>query len=230
MIIRNNILRHNDMALNYHAITGMALDSTTLIFSITVGSWLSEETSGTAAPALTTVLDVRYGEWSAEHAANAKETVEAHPEWTGLPPFRPSPHHLFDMNARTWVDPRTLQDLKDAKWLEVKQARNAAELGPFTYNAMVFDGDLNAQRRLAAYISVSKSALAAGQAFSAEFTLADNTQVTLSAQDFVGIELAKVQAVAAAFAYASVLRGQGEAATTPEEVASVVWAATDPLV
>jgi hypothetical protein len=223
VINRTNILRHNDMALNYHAITGMALDSTTLIFSITVGSWLSEETSGAAAPTLTTVLDVRYGEWSAEHTANAKETVEAHPEWTGLPPFRPSPHHLFDMDTQAWVDPRTLQDLKDAKWLEVKRARNAAELGPFAYNGMAFDGDLNAQRRLAAYISVSKSALAASQDFSAEFTLANNTQVTLSALDFVGIELAKVQAVAAAFALASVLRGQIEAAQTPAELDAIHW-------
>ena len=138
-------------------------------------------------------------------------------------PARPSAHHTFDWTGKAWIDPRTLQDLKDAKWADIKRARDAAELGPFTYDAMEFDGDLNAQRRLAAYISVSKSALAAGQDFSAEFTLADNTQGTLSALDFVGSELAKVQAVAATFAHASALRAQSEAAQTPAELDAIHW-------
>ena len=138
-------------------------------------------------------------------------------------PARPSAHHTFDWTGKAWIDPRTLQDLKDAKWADIKRARDAAELGPFTYNGMEFDGDLNAQRRLAAYISVSKSAIAAGREFVAEFTLADDTQVTLNAQDFVGIELAKVQSVATAFAHAAALRAQIDAALTPETVAAITW-------
>ncbi len=136
---------------------------------------------------------------------------------------QPEKHSIFDWTTKQWIDPRTLQDLKAAKWADIKRARDAAELGPFTYDAMEFDGDLNAQRRLAAYISISKSALAAGREFVAEFTLADDTQVTLSAQDFVGIELAKVQSVAAAFALASVLRGQIEAAQTLAELDAIHW-------
>lgn len=138
-------------------------------------------------------------------------------------PVSPSANHVFNWQTKQWQDPRTLQDLKDAQWSAIKQSRDAAELGTFTYNGMVFDGDLNAQRRLAAYISVSKSALAAGEPFSAEFTLADNSLVTLSAQDFVGIELAKVQSVAAVFAHATALRAQIEAASTAAQVAAVVW-------
>lgn len=138
-------------------------------------------------------------------------------------PPQPSKHHTFNWQTKQWQDPRTLQDLQTAQWATIKQARDAAELGPFSCNGMRFDGDLNAQRRLAAYISVSKSAIAAGQPFSAEFTLADNTLVMLSAQDFVGIELAKVQSVAAAFAHATALRAQIEAASTAAQVAAVVW-------
>lgn len=138
-------------------------------------------------------------------------------------PERVSAYHTFDYNTKQWVDRRTLQDFKGTKWADVKQSRSAAEFGTFTYNNMVFDGDLDAQRRLASYVSVSKSALSVGQPFSAEFILANNTVVTLTAQDFVGIELAKVQAVAVAFAHATNLRAQIESATTIEEVEAIVW-------
>lgn len=147
--------------------------------------------------------------------------------WNGevfiLKPPPPSAHHIFDYTTKQWVDPRTLDDHKSAKWKEIKRQRDVAEFATFTYNNMEFDGDLDAQRRLAAYISVSKSSIAAGQPFEAEFTLANNTNVTLTAQDFVGIELAKVQAVAATFNHASALRAQIDAATTVQEVESITW-------
>ena len=138
-------------------------------------------------------------------------------------PESPSVHCTFNWATKEWQDPRTLQDLKDAKWAAIKQARDAAEFSTFTYNDLVFDGDLNAQRRLTAYISVSKSAIAAGQPFSTDFILADNSLVTLSAQDFVGIELAKVQAVAAAFSHGAMLRNQIELATVVAELTSIAW-------
>ena len=138
----------------------------------------------------------------------------------GVPP---SADHIFDYTTKQWVDPRTLDDHKSAKWKEIKCQRDVAEFATFTYNNMEFDGDLDAQRRLAAYISVSKSSIAAGQPFEAEFTLANNTNVTLTAQDFVGIELAKVQAVAATFNHASALRAQIDAATTVQEVEAITW-------
>ena len=142
--------------------------------------------------------------------------------WVAIP-TSPSPEHIFDYTTKQWVDPRTLDDHKSAKWKEIKRQRDVAEFATFTYNNMEFDGDLDAQRRLTAYISVSKSSIAAGQPFEAEFTLANNTNVTLTAQDFVGIELAKVQAVAATFNHASALRDQIDAATTVQEVEAITW-------
>lgn len=140
-----------------------------------------------------------------------------------LPTPQPSPYHVFNWQTKQWDDPRSLQDFKDAQWGVIKQARTQEEFGSFTYNNMVFDGDIDAQRRLSGYISISKSALAAEVPFSAVFTLANNTTVTLTAEDFVAIEIAKVQAVAAAFAKATALRGQIDAATTREQVEAAVW-------
>ena len=138
-------------------------------------------------------------------------------------PEQPSPWHRFHWPTQSWVDPRTLADLKANKLVEIKQARSLAEFGPFTYNGMVFDGNVDAQRRLAGYISVSKSLIAAGQDFTVPFTLFNNTEVTLTAQDFVGIELAKVQSVAEAFAHAVALRTQIAEATTEVELDSINW-------
>lgn len=129
----------------------------------------------------------------------------------------------FHVPTGQWVDTRSLVDKRAAKWDGIKQLRDAIEFGVFSYGGMVFDGDVDAQRRLGGYISISKSAIAAGQAFSADFTLADNTMVNLTAQDFVAIELAKVQSVAAAFAIAVDLRNQIEAALTEQAIEAVAW-------
>ena len=135
----------------------------------------------------------------------------------------PSKNHVFDYEQNQWVDPRTLDDLKALKRAEINQHRDQVEFGPFEYNGMAFDGDVDAQRRLAGYISVSKSALAQGEEYSREFILADNTVVTLQANDFVAIELAKIDQVAAAFAKAILLKQQIEQATSKEELEAIVW-------
>lgn len=138
-------------------------------------------------------------------------------------PTRPDPVFVFDYGSKAWVDPRTLADLQDLKWAEIKVRRTAVEFGPFEYNGMVFDGDLNAQRRLGTYISISKSALAAGTTFQAEFILADNSVVTLNATDFVAIELAKANQVAQAFSKAAVLRQTIYATTDTQALAAIHW-------
>lgn len=135
----------------------------------------------------------------------------------------PNNHHRFDYVARAWVDSRNLDGYKIDQWETIKSQRDAVEFGSFTYNGMVFDGNNNAQRRLNSYISVSKSALASGTEFQANFILANNEIVTLTAQDFVALELAKVSQVALAFDTASQLRLQIEAAQTIEDVLNVSW-------
>lgn len=143
---------------------------------------------------------------------------------TVLPmPLKPDEHHEFDYSSCCWFDPRSLNKLKDTKWEDIKLKRDESEFDLFEYNGMIFDGDVNAQRRLNGYISVSKSAILAGQEFSANFILADNSVVLLTAQDFVGIELAKITAVASVFDKATLLRKQIYEAATKEDVEKIQW-------
>ena len=138
-------------------------------------------------------------------------------------PKKPGEDYIFDCGSFSWIDPRTLDDLKALKWAEIKSHRDREEFGTFIYNGMTFDGDADAQRRLMVYVSVSKTAIAQGTGFSREFTLADNTEVTLQANDFVAIELAKANQVADVFAKAAMLRQQIEAASSKEALEAISW-------
>ena len=123
----------------------------------------------------------------------------------------------FDFLTGVWYN--NLVAAKDARWEDMKRIRTEIEFGPFMYNGMLFDGDLDAQRRLGTYTSISKS----NPEFSASFILANNSAVDLSAADFIGIEIAKASQVADAFAVAAGLRNQIYAARTLEQVNAINW-------
>lgn len=100
-------------------------------------------------------------------------------------PSAPSPAHTWDWDTKQWTLP--LAAAKEAKWTSVKAARDAREFGPFTWNGHTFDGDRDAQRRLTVALEAAKESIAAGTTFSTFWKLADNTIVTLSAQDVVDV-------------------------------------------
>lgn len=133
----------------------------------------------------------------------------------------PGDAYEVSTDTASWV--YSIQKAKKALWNQIKTKRTEIEFGEFTYNGMIFDGDVDAQRRLGSYISVSKTALLNNQPFSASFTLANNTEVVLTAEDFVAIEIAKVTQMAQAFAHAATLRAQINAAASAEEIEAITW-------
>lgn len=172
------------------------------------------------------VVEIPWGVLANTHYVNElNELVQIPP----LPQkFTKSPHFAkFDAVSKQWLDLRSLDQLKLDKKAEINSQRSSIEFGPFIYNGVKFDGDLNAQRRLTTYISLSKSAIAAQETFTADFILFDNTVVQLTEADFIAIEVTKATQVAQAFSKAAALKQQVDAAQTPEEVAAVVWDAPD---
>lgn len=127
--------------------------------------------------------------------------------------------HNFDPITMSWVP--DLPAIKNEKTIQLKQSRDLAEFGPFTYNGMVFDGDVDAQRRLSVLVSAAKSAIAAGYSFTKDFTLADNTVAQLTAEDFIGIEMAKLWQVDVAFQEYRLKKAAIEAAATLEELEAI---------
>lgn len=133
----------------------------------------------------------------------------------------PGPFMVYDPATGGWKDARTLDDLKADKRAALKAVRDTLEFGPFTYNGMIFDGDADAQRRLSGVVSAAKSAIAAGQTFTKQFTLADNSVVQLTAEDFIGIEMAKLWQVDVAFQEYRLKKDAIEAATTVAELDAI---------
>lgn len=135
-----------------------------------------------------------------------------------MPP-RPSANHVFDYDTKQWADPRTLEELKAAKWEEIKAARDVAEFGGFTWDGSTFDSDSASQQRI-----IGAAQLAAlDTSFVIDWTLADNTVRTLNASEMIAVGEALGIHVNAQHVKGRTLRQQIEQATTKAEVEAVAW-------
>lgn len=135
-------------------------------------------------------------------------------------PDRPDPHHVFDYSLKVWRDPRTLQDLKDAHWQKIKQARQAQELAGFEWDGSHFDSDAISQQRIAGAVQIAQLL---GAAFSIDWTLANNTARTLDAAQMIQVGLSLSQHVNAIHQVARGLRAAIDAATSAEQLDAVIW-------
>ena len=134
-------------------------------------------------------------------------------------PMRPAPHCIFDFATKQWQDPRTLADLKAQQWALIKQARTQAEYAGFTWDGTTFDSDAISQQRISGAVTLAQMS----PDFVIDWTLADNSVRTLIRAEMVAVGIALGMHVQAQFARAQGLRLQIEAASTPEQVAAVVW-------
>lgn len=136
---------------------------------------------------------------------------------------RPNHTATWDDSTMEWVDTRTLQDLKDAKWGQIKAAREAAIDAPLSTPFGDFDSDERAQKSITDAVLMLQSLESLGTPGTIDFTLFDNSVVTLDTAQMVQVGLLLGQKVQAAYTLARALRLQIDAATTPAEVAAVVW-------
>lgn len=97
---------------------------------------------------------------------------------------KPTPNCTFDYVQKKWVDLRTLEQIKDQKWIEAKQQRDAAEYGGFAFNGLVFDSDTISQGRIITAAQLGRDV---------EWTLKDNSVIRLSAHELFGLQAALAQ-------------------------------------
>lgn len=140
-------------------------------------------------------------------------------------PERPSQHHVWDWGTKAWMDPRTLADLKSAKWAEVKAAREAAIKAPLVTPYGTFDADADARANITDTILLLQTMEAMGQPGEVDFTLEDNSVLTVTTAQMVMVGLLLGQQVQGAYNTGRVLRGAIDAATTAEEVEAIAWPA-----
>lgn len=120
----------------------------------------------------------------------------------------------------------TLEQLKAQKWVEMKEARRQALCAPLATPYGTFDADPDSRGNIidtAHLMQTEAQAFAPGSNPTEDFTLADNTVVTLTASQMVEVALLLANQVKAAYARGRVVRAEIEAATTAAEVAAVTW-------
>lgn len=122
-----------------------------------------------------------------------------------------------------WVDTRNIEELKIAKWIEIKAARDAAEFSTFTWDNSVFDCTPVSQARIQGGVQLAQIALASSTPFSIVWTLADNTTRTLNATEMIAVGEALASKVIAAHSKARIIRLSIEAAQSKEEIAAINW-------
>lgn len=132
-------------------------------------------------------------------------------------PDKPGVHHKFDYISKTWVDPRTLEDHKTAQWTLIKAARDEAEFGGFTWDGSIFDSDQVSQARIQGAVL-----LATGNPnFVVDWTLADNTVRSLTADDLSAISQALGEHVSLQHSRARGARALLDQATSLSEVQAI---------
>lgn len=105
--------------------------------------------------------------------------------------------------ALSWRDPRTLAQAKAAAWARVKVARDDAEIAPFEHGSLVFDADA---ARIGNAVVAALLADKFGQAYTVEWTLADNSTVTLDGGQMMAVGSALAQRVKDVFETGVALR------------------------
>lgn len=134
-------------------------------------------------------------------------------------PMQPGPHHVFDWAIKQWIDPRTLQDLRDTKWTEIKRARSTAEYGGFVWDGSTFDSDAISQARIQGAVQLAGMA----PSFSIDWTLQDNAVRTLSAADILAVGIALGAHVALQFSRAQALRVLVDSAESADVLDALGW-------
>lgn len=141
--------------------------------------------------------------------------------------FQKVEDHIFTMPAYIGGTKVTsLPELETArinKWNNIKTYRDKQEYGGFIWNGSPFDSDPQSQSRIQGGVQLAILAQQANQPFSITWTLQDNTSRVLNGDDMIAVGQALAAHVQNIHTIGRVLREELNAATTVEEINSIVW-------
>ena len=84
----------------------------------------------------------------------------------------------------------TLTELQDAAWSRIKDERDRREQSGAPYLGKVLDSDEKSVTRISIAVQAAQAAISAGTAFSLNWTMQDNSVVTMTAAEVVGMSVA----------------------------------------
>ena len=126
---------------------------------------------------------------------------------------------------REWQSPApTIDELKLAKWNQIKGRRDREDAGPVEYKGKLFDFDDKAREKIRTAREALETAAELGQPVeSFEWTCADNSTTQMTLYDFKMIPLLVAIRSDANHQKARQLRAAIDAASTPEDLVLVSW-------
>lgn len=133
---------------------------------------------------------------------------------------QPSVHHIYDAKADLWIDTKTLASVKASTWERIKQARTEAERSDFICNGGVYQAN---KENISCAVQLALQAQTAGKPYSIDWTLSDNTVVTLDAVAMIAVGKALAEHLGFAFAIARDLREQIAATLSIEQADAIQW-------
>lgn len=118
----------------------------------------------------------------------------------------------------------TLEDLRDAKWEEIRTARNAAEKAGFPYMGKTLQSDEISVLRMTVAESAARKAKAEGLPYANVWTCADDSLLPLDADQQIGMLPALAAYGMQLHHHAQELRAQiYDPATTAEDLETIQW-------
>lgn len=122
--------------------------------------------------------------------------------------------------VKGYAPEKPLSMLIEEKTATFKVARNAEEIAPIEWNGNLYDYDADSRDRL----RIKRQNIEDnGGTGTIKWTLADNSFTVIGLADFIGINNAASKRSEALHYKYNVLKAQAEAATTKEELESIVW-------
>ena len=116
-----------------------------------------------------------------------------------------------------------LDEIKQVKREEINKARDNAEQGGFEYLGKMFDSDPVSCQRIALASQTALISKQASQEFSVVWTCQDNSKISLSADETIGLSVALTQWSNECHVKASELKALVDKAETKEEVDAINW-------
>jgi len=132
----------------------------------------------------------------------------------------PTSQHRWIDGAAAWVETATLDEAKAMAWDRIKAARDVAEAADFTCAGYAYQSD---KARISGAALAALMAQVASQPYTIDWTISDNSVVTLDGPQMMAVGVALMQHIDGVFEIARGLRVQIEAATTIAEAVAVNW-------
>lgn len=127
---------------------------------------------------------------------------------------------VWKMPERTIVDCRSLQQAKDQKWKQIKNIRTQKENSTFSYNGNEFHAD---KEHIPGAVQLAMMAKSAGQPFSINWTLDNNSVISLNADQMIEVGVALGTFINNLYDIARQLREEIESCSTVQDVDAIVW-------